>query len=90
MRKRTILLATSPTTGLLTALPATAATAAPAPGPTADFNGDGYGDVALAAPATAPATGPVTGPVTEGARTFGPGALGQTRSYGAFGAHLIG
>ncbi|MEU9625421.1 hypothetical protein AB0D89_01165 [Streptomyces luteogriseus] len=86
MRKRTILLATSPTTGLLTALPATAATAAPAPGPTADFNGDGYGDVALAAPATAPATGPVT----EGARTFGPGALGQTRSYRAFGAHLIG
>ncbi|MEU9228649.1 FG-GAP-like repeat-containing protein [Streptomyces massasporeus] len=50
MRKRTILLATALTTGLLTALPATTATAAPAGGPTADFNGDGYGDVAFAAP----------------------------------------
>ncbi|MEW2808673.1 FG-GAP-like repeat-containing protein [Streptomyces massasporeus] len=50
MRKRTILLATALTTGLLTALPATTATAAPAAGPTADFNGDGYGDVAFAAP----------------------------------------
>ncbi|MFD5231369.1 FG-GAP repeat protein [Streptomyces qaidamensis] len=50
MRKRTILLATALTTGLLTALPATAATAAPAAGPTADFNGDGYGDIAFAAP----------------------------------------
>jgi hypothetical protein len=50
MRKRTLLLATALTTGLLTALPATAATAAPATGPTADFNGDGYGDVAFAAP----------------------------------------
>jgi hypothetical protein len=51
MRKRTLLLATALTTGLLTALPATAATAAPtAPGPTADFNGDGNGDIAFAAP----------------------------------------
>ncbi|MFJ4975337.1 FG-GAP repeat domain-containing protein [Streptomyces coeruleorubidus] len=50
MRKRTLLLATALTTGLLTTLPATAATAAPATGPKADFNGDGYGDVALAAP----------------------------------------
>ncbi|AXE87498.1 FG-GAP-like repeat-containing protein [Streptomyces sp. Go-475] len=50
MRKRTLLLATALTTGLLTALPATAATAAPATGPTADFNGDGYGDIAFAAP----------------------------------------
>ncbi|MDG9712146.1 VCBS repeat-containing protein [Streptomyces sp. DH10] len=50
MRKRTLLLATALTTGLLTALPATAATAAPATGPKADFNGDGYGDVAFAAP----------------------------------------
>ncbi|MGI5368539.1 FG-GAP repeat protein [Streptomyces iakyrus] len=50
MRKRTLLLATALTTGLLTALPATVATAAPAAGPTADFNGDGYGDVAFAAP----------------------------------------
>ncbi|MFF8938470.1 hypothetical protein ACF08O_27890 [Streptomyces paradoxus] len=74
MRKRTILLATALTTGLLTALPATAATAAPATGPTADFNGDGYGDIAFGAPP----------------RTFGPGSLGQVRSYGAFGANLIG
>ncbi|MEU6914049.1 FG-GAP repeat domain-containing protein [Streptomyces olindensis] len=50
MRKRTLLLATALATGLLTALPAQAATAAPAGGPTADFNGDGYGDVAFAAP----------------------------------------
>ncbi|MGK5692827.1 FG-GAP repeat protein [Streptomyces sp. URMC 128] len=50
MRKRTLLLATALTTVLLTALPATAATAAPVTGPTADFNGDGYGDVAFAAP----------------------------------------
>ncbi|MFH8896569.1 FG-GAP repeat protein [Streptomyces coeruleorubidus] len=50
MRKRTLLLATALSTGLLTALPATAATAAPATGPKADFNGDGYGDVAFAAP----------------------------------------
>jgi hypothetical protein len=49
MRKRTLLLATALTTGLLTALPQ-AATAAPATGPTADFNGDGYGDIAFAAP----------------------------------------
>ncbi|MFC9131078.1 FG-GAP-like repeat-containing protein [Streptomyces sp. NPDC057099] len=50
MRKRTLLLATALTTGLLTALPATTATAAPATGPAADFNGDGHGDVAFAAP----------------------------------------
>ncbi|MFI9754185.1 FG-GAP-like repeat-containing protein [Streptomyces collinus] len=50
MRKRTLLLATALTTGLLTALPATAATAAPGTGPTADFNGDGYGDIAFGAP----------------------------------------
>ncbi|MES5819453.1 FG-GAP repeat protein [Streptomyces sp. RG80] len=49
MRKRTLLLAATLTTGLLAALPAGQATAAPA-GPTTDFNGDGYGDVALAAP----------------------------------------
>lgn len=48
MRKRTLLLATALTTGLFTALPQ-AATAAPATGPTADFNGDGYGDIAFAA-----------------------------------------
>ncbi|MEV0223093.1 FG-GAP-like repeat-containing protein [Streptomyces sp. NPDC050704] len=48
MRKRTLLLAATLTTGLLTALPATAS-AAPA-GLKGDFNGDGYGDVAFAAP----------------------------------------
>ncbi|MEU1570107.1 hypothetical protein ABZ519_02860 [Streptomyces collinus] len=179
MRKRTILLATALTTGLLTALPATAATAAPATGPTAapasaagptaDFNGDGCGDLAIGVgvgfedigttedagaailmngsasgvsrtgartvtqntagvPGTAEATdyfgsetlladvtrdghaeftitasfedegigavtalrGSATGPVTDGARTFDPASLGQTRSYGAFGANLIG
>ncbi|GAP45457.1 FG-GAP repeat domain-containing protein [Streptomyces azureus] len=50
MRKRTLLLATALTTGLLASLPVTAASAAPAAGPKADFNGDGYGDVAFAAP----------------------------------------
>jgi hypothetical protein len=50
MRKRTLLLATALASGLLTALPVTAATAAPATGARADFNGDGYGDVAFAAP----------------------------------------
>ncbi|MFF9116566.1 hypothetical protein ACF09Y_13365 [Streptomyces massasporeus] len=187
MRKRTILLATALTTGLLRALPATTATAAPAAVPTADFNGDGYGEVDFAAPrakvdgqgmagygdlaigvvfedvgtientgatilmngsasgvsrtgartftqdtagvpGSAEATdyfgsdvlladvskdghpdfavtagfedegigaitalrGSATGPVTDGARTFGPGSLGRTRSYGAFGAGLIG
>ncbi|MEU1316297.1 FG-GAP repeat protein [Streptomyces tibetensis] len=167
MRKHTVLLATALTTGLLTALPATAATAAPATGPTADFNGDGYGDLAIGVPfedlgatedagaailmngsatgvsrtgartvtqntAGVPGTaeaidyfgsdalladvskdghaeftvtatfedegigaitalrGSSTGPVTDGAHTFGPGSLAQTRSYGAFGAGLIG
>ncbi|MER6016074.1 FG-GAP-like repeat-containing protein [Streptomyces bluensis] len=48
MRKRTLLLAATLTTGLITALPATA-TAAPS-GLSGDFNGDGYRDVAIAAP----------------------------------------
>ncbi|GGZ13013.1 FG-GAP-like repeat-containing protein [Streptomyces poonensis] len=48
MRKRTLLLATALTTGLLTALPATAQ-AAPS-GLSGDFNGDGYRDLAIAAP----------------------------------------
>ncbi|MEV2235965.1 FG-GAP-like repeat-containing protein [Streptomyces phaeochromogenes] len=52
MRKRTLLLATTLTTalttGLLMALPVTAS-AAPA-GLKGDFNGDGFGDVAFAAP----------------------------------------
>ncbi|PBC62395.1 hypothetical protein BKI49_19330 [Streptomyces sp. Tue6028] len=49
MRKRTLLLAATLTTGLLTALPATTAAAAPS-GLSGDFNGDGYRDLAIAAP----------------------------------------
>ncbi|MFI6009674.1 FG-GAP-like repeat-containing protein [Streptomyces sp. NPDC051243] len=49
MRKRTLLLAAALTTGLLSALPATTASAAPS-GLAGDFNGDGYRDVAIAAP----------------------------------------
>ncbi|MFH8775459.1 VCBS repeat-containing protein [Streptomyces sp. NPDC017958] len=49
MRTRTLLLATALTTGLLTVLPATAATAAPARF-SDDFNGDGYRDLVTAAP----------------------------------------
>ncbi|MFI8188649.1 FG-GAP-like repeat-containing protein [Streptomyces sp. NPDC085946] len=49
MRKRTLLLAATLTTGLLTALPATTATAAPS-GLSGDFNGDGYRDVAAGVP----------------------------------------
>ncbi|MFF4257568.1 FG-GAP-like repeat-containing protein [Streptomyces sp. NPDC001663] len=49
MRKRTLLLAATLTTGLLTALPAATASAAPS-GLSGDFNGDGYRDTAIAAP----------------------------------------
>ncbi|MEU6259541.1 FG-GAP-like repeat-containing protein [Streptomyces sp. NPDC047043] len=49
MRKRTLLVAATLTTGLLTALPAATASAAPS-GLSGDFNGDGYRDVAIAAP----------------------------------------
>ncbi|MEV5381683.1 FG-GAP and VCBS repeat-containing protein [Streptomyces sp. NPDC052721] len=48
MRKRVLLLAATLTTGLLTALPITPATAAPSH-LTGDFNGDGYLDIALSA-----------------------------------------
>ncbi|MFG2606613.1 FG-GAP-like repeat-containing protein [Streptomyces sp. NPDC048514] len=48
MRKRVLLLAATLTTGLLTALPATPAAAAPS-GLAGDFNGDGYLDIALSA-----------------------------------------
>ncbi|MER6081691.1 FG-GAP-like repeat-containing protein [Streptomyces sp. NPDC001833] len=48
-KRTTLLLATALTTGLLTALPATTATAAPARYAD-DFNGDGYHDLATAAP----------------------------------------
>ncbi len=48
MRKRTLLVAATLTTGLLTALPATTASAAPS-GLSGDFNGDGYRDVAIGA-----------------------------------------
>ncbi|MFJ4829422.1 FG-GAP-like repeat-containing protein [Streptomyces sp. NPDC088747] len=49
MRKRTLLLAATLTTGLLTTLPATTAAAAPS-GLSGDFNGDGYRDLAIGAP----------------------------------------
>ncbi|MEU6384828.1 FG-GAP-like repeat-containing protein [Streptomyces bauhiniae] len=48
MRKRVLLLAATLTTGLLTALPATPAGAAPSR-LSGDFNGDGYLDIALSA-----------------------------------------
>ncbi|MET7677086.1 FG-GAP-like repeat-containing protein [Streptomyces seoulensis] len=48
MRKRVLLLAATLTTGLLTALPATPAGAAPSR-LSVDFNGDGYLDIALSA-----------------------------------------
>ncbi|WP_369171029.1 FG-GAP-like repeat-containing protein [Streptomyces sp. R28] len=51
MRKRPLLLAAALTTGLLTALPAATASAAPS-GLAGDFNGDGYRDVAVGAPCT--------------------------------------
>ncbi|MEU6550435.1 FG-GAP-like repeat-containing protein [Streptomyces sp. NPDC046915] len=51
MRQRTPLLVAALTTGLLTALPAPAAQAAPAK-VTYDFNGDGYRDLAIGAPCT--------------------------------------
>ncbi|MBD0838648.1 MULTISPECIES: FG-GAP-like repeat-containing protein [unclassified Streptomyces] len=49
MRKRTLVLAATLVTGLLTALPATAASAAPS-GLADDFNGDGYRDLVTTAP----------------------------------------
>jgi hypothetical protein len=49
MRRRTLLVAATLATGLLTALPAGSASAAPS-GLSGDFNGDGYRDVAIAAP----------------------------------------
>ncbi|MEU2618558.1 FG-GAP-like repeat-containing protein [Streptomyces sp. NPDC007157] len=48
-KRTTLLLATALTTGLLTALPAATASAAPS-GLAGDFNGDGYRDLAIAAP----------------------------------------
>lgn len=51
MRKRPLLLAATLTTGLLTALPAATASAAPS-GLAGDFNGDGYRDVAVSAVCT--------------------------------------
>ncbi|MFE4965776.1 FG-GAP-like repeat-containing protein [Streptomyces sp. NPDC056660] len=48
-KRTTLLLATALTTGLLTALPVATASAAPS-GLSGDFNGDGYRDLAIAAP----------------------------------------
>ncbi|MCX3287114.1 hypothetical protein OR263_10380 [Streptomyces sp. NEAU-H22] len=99
MRKRTILLTTALTTGPLTAaLPATTATAEAtdhfgSETLLADVTRDGHAEFTITASFEDQGIGAVTalhGPVTDGARTFGPGSLGQTRSYGAFGANLIG
>ncbi|MET7514557.1 FG-GAP and VCBS repeat-containing protein [Streptomyces sp. NPDC005480] len=61
MRKRTLLLATALTTGLLT-LPLTSASAAPS-GLQGDFNGDGYRDLAVADPSAAVSGKDVAGAV---------------------------
>ena len=62
MRKRPLLLAVTLTTGLLTALPATSASAAPS-GLAGDFNGDGYRDVAVGASCTDVGTASCAGAV---------------------------
>ncbi|MFE7274179.1 FG-GAP repeat protein [Streptomyces sp. NPDC057623] len=62
MRKRPLLLAATLTTGLLTALPATSASAAPS-GLAGDFNGDGYRDVAVSAMCTDVGTASCAGAV---------------------------
>ncbi|MFF4487598.1 FG-GAP-like repeat-containing protein [Streptomyces sp. NPDC001544] len=62
MRKCTLLLAATLTTGLLTALPATPATAAPSR-LSGDFNGDGYRDVAIGASGTQVGTAQLAGAV---------------------------
>ncbi|KUO16842.1 FG-GAP and VCBS repeat-containing protein [Streptomyces dysideae] len=62
-----------------------------------DVTGDGHADLTVTAGFEDDGIGAIsalrstaTGITTEGARTFGPGSLGQPRSYGAFGAGLIG
>ncbi|MCT7354289.1 FG-GAP-like repeat-containing protein [Streptomyces sp. 15-116A] len=62
MRKRTLLIATALTSGLLTALPVTGAAAAPS-GLAGDFNGDGYRDLAIGASSADAGSVPYAGAV---------------------------
>jgi hypothetical protein len=62
-----------------------------------DVNKDGHADFTVTAGFEDEGVGAVTsllgtssGVTTTGARSFGPGSLGQSRTYGAFGAGLIG
>lgn len=62
-----------------------------------DVTGDGHADLTVTAGFEDEGVGAVwslrgtaDGITTDGARSFGPGSLGQSRTYGAFGAHLIG
>ncbi len=62
-----------------------------------DVTKDGHADFTVTAGFENEGVGAVTsllgssgGVTTAGARSFGPGALGQSRTYGAFGAGLIG
>jgi hypothetical protein len=62
-----------------------------------DVNKDGKADFTVSAGFEDEGVGAVTsllgssgGVTTTGARSFGPGSLGQSRTYGAFGANLIG
>ncbi|WP_405586371.1 FG-GAP repeat domain-containing protein [Streptomyces sp. NBC_01092] len=62
-----------------------------------DVNADGHADFTVTAGfedegvgAITALPGSATGITTTGARTFGPGSLGQPRTYGGFGAGLIG
>lgn len=101
MRKRTLLLAATLTTGLITALPA-AATAAPS-GLPGDFNGDGYGDLAIGvifedgsttedSGSTVLLYGSATGLTTTGARTLSQassGVPGNSEAMDYFGSDVL-
>ncbi|MGI5456503.1 FG-GAP-like repeat-containing protein [Streptomyces sp. CA-249302] len=99
MRKRTLLLTTALTSGLLTALPLTTASAAPS-GLPGDFNGDGYRDLAVSAPLAASGSadhagavlvtyGSASGPKAAGAKVISQntsGVPGTSESGDSFGA----
>ncbi|MGV9842166.1 FG-GAP-like repeat-containing protein [Streptomyces fungicidicus] len=62
-----------------------------------DVSGDGHAELTVTAGFEDEGVGAVwslpgtsDGITTDGARSFGPGSLGQSRTYGAFGAHLTG
>ncbi|MGQ4388563.1 FG-GAP-like repeat-containing protein [Streptomyces sp. SAS_270] len=62
-----------------------------------DVNKDGHPDFTVAATFEDEGVGAITallgssgGITTTGARSFGPGSLGQSRTYGGFGTNLIG